>query len=42
MLAGSTIDKDVPVDALGIARARQTNLNGWAERRRKAIKSDVE
>ena len=29
--AGSTITKDVPPQALGIARERQTNLDGWAE-----------
>ena len=29
--AGSTITKDVPPQALGIARERQTNLGGWAE-----------
>ncbi len=28
--AGSTITKTVPEGALGIARARQTNLEGWA------------
>ena len=28
--AGSTITKDVPAQALGIARERQTNLEGWA------------
>ena len=28
--AGSTITKDVPADALGVARARQTNIAGWA------------
>ena len=28
--AGSTITKDVPAQALGIARDRQTNLDGWA------------
>lgn len=28
--AGSTITKDVPPAALGIARERQTNLDGWA------------
>ncbi len=32
--AGSTITDDVPAGALGIARARQTNKEGWAERRR--------
>ncbi|MFI3169172.1 MAG: DapH/DapD/GlmU-related protein [Faecalibacterium sp.] len=29
--AGSTITKDVPPAALGIARERQTNMDGWAE-----------
>lgn len=33
--AGSTITKDVPPDALGIARERQRNIEGWAEKRRK-------
>jgi bifunctional UDP-N-acetylglucosamine pyrophosphorylase / glucosamine-1-phosphate N-acetyltransferase len=28
--AGSSITEDVPAGALGIARARQTNLEGWA------------
>ena len=32
--AGSTVDTDVPDDALAIARARQTNKEGWARRRR--------
>ncbi len=31
--AGSTITKRVPSGALGIARARQTNIEGWRERR---------
>jgi len=31
--AGSVIDEDVPPGALGIARARQTNKEGYAERR---------
>jgi bifunctional UDP-N-acetylglucosamine pyrophosphorylase / glucosamine-1-phosphate N-acetyltransferase len=35
--AGSTIDQDVPPGALGIARARQTNIEGYAERRAGAI-----
>jgi len=34
--AGSTIDRDVPAGALGIARPRQTNIEGYAERRRAA------
>lgn len=32
--AGSTITKDVPPDALGVGRARQTNLEGWTKRQR--------
>jgi bifunctional UDP-N-acetylglucosamine pyrophosphorylase / glucosamine-1-phosphate N-acetyltransferase len=32
--AGSVITDDVPPGALGIARARQTNIEGYAERRR--------
>ena len=35
--AGSTITKDVPGDALGVARERQVNLDGWAAKNR-AIK----
>ena len=31
--AGSVIDEDVPPGALGIARARQTNIEGFAERK---------
>lgn len=29
--AGSTITEDVPADSLGIARARQVNIDGWRE-----------
>ena len=32
--AGSSITTDVPDDALGIARGRQTNVEGWAETKR--------
>jgi bifunctional UDP-N-acetylglucosamine pyrophosphorylase/glucosamine-1-phosphate N-acetyltransferase len=32
--AGSAITEDVPPGALGIARGRQTNVQGWAERRK--------
>ena len=31
--AGSTITKDVPAGALGVARERQTNLAGWTKKR---------
>lgn len=34
--AGSTITDEVPDDALGIARARQVNKDGWAARRNQA------
>lgn len=33
--AGSTITKNVPDESLGVARARQSNLEGWARRKRK-------
>lgn len=32
--AGSTITKDIPAGALGVARGRQTNLEGWVEKRK--------
>ena len=32
--AGSTITKDVPKDNLAIARARQTNIDKWADKRK--------
>jgi bifunctional UDP-N-acetylglucosamine pyrophosphorylase / glucosamine-1-phosphate N-acetyltransferase len=38
--AGSTITDDVPPGALGIARSRQTNKDGWVERRRGAPHED--
>ena len=31
--AGSTITEDVPEDALAIARARQTNIDGWVTKK---------
>jgi bifunctional UDP-N-acetylglucosamine pyrophosphorylase/glucosamine-1-phosphate N-acetyltransferase len=33
--AGSSIVEDVPPGALGIARGRQANIEGWVERRKK-------
>ena len=33
--AGSTITKYVPPADLAIARARQTNISGWADKRKK-------
>jgi bifunctional UDP-N-acetylglucosamine pyrophosphorylase / glucosamine-1-phosphate N-acetyltransferase len=32
--AGSSITEDVPAGSLGIARGRQTNIEGWVERRK--------
>ena len=32
--AGSVITQDIPDGALGVARARQTNIEGWSRRRR--------
>ncbi|HUE23027.1 MAG TPA: bifunctional UDP-N-acetylglucosamine diphosphorylase/glucosamine-1-phosphate N-acetyltransferase GlmU [Bryobacteraceae bacterium] len=34
LAAGSVITGDVPADALGVARARQVNKEGWARKRR--------
>ncbi|HNI65331.1 MAG TPA: DapH/DapD/GlmU-related protein, partial [Pseudomonadales bacterium] len=31
--AGSTITKEVPAEALGIARGQQRNVDGWKSRR---------
>lgn len=39
--AGSTITKDVPADALGIARARQSNLEGFAAKKLEGRKRKV-
>jgi bifunctional UDP-N-acetylglucosamine pyrophosphorylase/glucosamine-1-phosphate N-acetyltransferase len=36
--AGSSITSDVPPGALGIARGRQANVDGWAERRKGSAK----
>ena len=38
--AGSCITKDVPADALAVARAQQVNRPGWAKARREKIKKD--
>jgi len=32
--AGSSITEDVPAGSLGIARGRQTNIEGWADRKK--------
>lgn len=36
---GSVITKDVPDGALGIGRARQTNIDGWIDRKKEALAS---
>jgi bifunctional UDP-N-acetylglucosamine pyrophosphorylase / glucosamine-1-phosphate N-acetyltransferase len=38
--AGSVIDQDIPDGELGVARARQRNVEGYAERRRRREESD--
>jgi len=35
--AGSAITENVPADALGIARGRQTNKKGWAAKKRREL-----
>ena len=37
--AGSVITAPVPADALGVGRARQTNIEGWAAKYRKRLSS---
>lgn len=37
--AGSSITEDVPPGALGIARGRQTNVEGWVERKKATAKT---
>jgi bifunctional UDP-N-acetylglucosamine pyrophosphorylase/glucosamine-1-phosphate N-acetyltransferase len=39
--AGSTITRDVPPDALAIARVDQKNVDGWAERNRQKRKKQA-
>jgi bifunctional UDP-N-acetylglucosamine pyrophosphorylase / glucosamine-1-phosphate N-acetyltransferase len=39
--AGSVVTEDVPPDALAVARARQTNVEGYAERRQAKDPSSV-
>lgn len=39
--AGSTISKDVPGGALSVARARQRDIEGWVERRRRRVEGSV-
>jgi bifunctional UDP-N-acetylglucosamine pyrophosphorylase/glucosamine-1-phosphate N-acetyltransferase len=38
--AGSSITEDVPAGALGVARARQSNIEGWVERSAPKKKSE--
>jgi bifunctional UDP-N-acetylglucosamine pyrophosphorylase / glucosamine-1-phosphate N-acetyltransferase len=40
--AGSSITEDVPAGSLGIARSRQTNLEGWVERRKRSTQANPE
>jgi bifunctional UDP-N-acetylglucosamine pyrophosphorylase / glucosamine-1-phosphate N-acetyltransferase len=38
--AGSVIDQDIPDGALGVARARQQNIEGYSERRKQREQAD--
>ena len=38
--AGSTITEDVPPLSLAVSRTKQTNVRGWAEKRRSKVKSN--
>lgn len=38
--SGSVVTKDVTADALAVTRARQTEIGGWAARRRKQISQE--
>jgi len=38
--AGSSITEDVPAEALGIARGRQSNKEGWVRQRAEAAKKE--
>jgi bifunctional UDP-N-acetylglucosamine pyrophosphorylase/glucosamine-1-phosphate N-acetyltransferase len=38
--AGSTLTENVPPDALGIARGRQTNKPGWAAKKRRDLAAE--
>ncbi|MHB8691870.1 MAG: bifunctional UDP-N-acetylglucosamine diphosphorylase/glucosamine-1-phosphate N-acetyltransferase GlmU [Solirubrobacteraceae bacterium] len=38
--AGSVITKDVPEGALGVARAKQTNIEGYSQRRRELAEAE--
>jgi bifunctional UDP-N-acetylglucosamine pyrophosphorylase/glucosamine-1-phosphate N-acetyltransferase len=38
--AGSTITENVPAEALGIARGRQTNKPGWASKKRRELAAE--
>jgi bifunctional UDP-N-acetylglucosamine pyrophosphorylase/glucosamine-1-phosphate N-acetyltransferase len=40
--AGSSITKDVPAGALGVARGRQENKEGWAARKKDRQKGEGE
>ena len=42
LLAGSVITEPVPADALGLGRARQVNIEGWAADYRRRLHEDDE
>ena len=40
--AGSTVTRDVPEDALAVARGRQKNIDGWVTRRERRLARSVD
>ena len=40
--AGSTVTRDVPQDALAVARGRQKNIDGWVSRRERRLARSVD
>ena len=42
LAAGSVITEPVPADALGLGRARQVNIEGWAADYRRRLHEDDE
>ncbi|ABK45941.1 UDP-N-acetylglucosamine pyrophosphorylase [Magnetococcus marinus MC-1] len=39
--AGSTVTKDVPAGALALSRSQQSNIEGWADKRRQTLKKNA-
>ncbi|MBC8413390.1 bifunctional N-acetylglucosamine-1-phosphate uridyltransferase/glucosamine-1-phosphate acetyltransferase, partial [bacterium] len=37
--AGSTVTEDIPAGSLALSRSKQTNIEGWADKKKKKLKS---